>query len=171
MMLLLSYFFAYHPYDGIIWIWHKQKSAICSVKGKQIDARAKYDKQIIVLPTIRFRSPPARRGIRNQTESHAARIAILPTRTMDADRIRALIPTFSWGTPQWRPFGHMTREQALSYASPRITLDLAHPYGSGRAAAHTPNAHSLPLSSQAQSNRPRPVITHPQQTKTNDMKL
>ena len=76
-----------------------------------------------MLPTIRFRSPPARRGIINQTESHAARIAILPTRTMDADRIRALIPTFSWESPQWRPFGHMTREQALSYASPRSTLE------------------------------------------------
>lgn len=85
-----------------------QKGAICSVKGKQIDARAKYDKQIIVPPTIRFCLPSARRGIIKQTESHVARIAILPTRTMDADRIRALIPTFSWETPQWRPFGHMT---------------------------------------------------------------
>ena len=77
----------------------------------QLLSRVKYNKQIIVLPTIRFRSPPARRGIINQTESHAARIAILPTRTMDADRIRALIPTFSWKNPQWRPFGHMTHKQ------------------------------------------------------------
>ena len=30
--------------------------------------------------------------------------------------------------------------------------NLAHPYGSGRVAAYTPNVHSLPLSSQAQSN-------------------
>ena len=90
---------------------------------KQIDARAKYDKQIIVPLTIRFCLPSARCGIIKQTESHAVRIAILPTRTMDADRIRALIPTFSWGTPQWRPFGHMTCEQALSYASPQITLE------------------------------------------------
>ena len=74
---------------------------------------------------------------------------------MDADRIRALIPTFSWETPQWRPFGHMTCEQTLSYDFPQITLDLAHPYGSGRAAVHTPNAHSLPLSSQAQSKHGR----------------
>ena len=29
--------------------------------------------------------------------------------------------------------------------------NLAYPYGSGRVAAYTPNAHSLPLSSQAQS--------------------
>ena len=101
-MLLLSYFFAYYPYGGIIWIDTKKAQFVR--KGKQIDARAKYDKQIIVLPTIRFRSPPARRGIINQTESHAARIAILPTRTMDADRIRALIPTFSWGNPTMAAF-------------------------------------------------------------------
>lgn len=81
------------------------------LKGKQIDARAKYDKQIIVPPTIRFCLPSARRGIINQTESHAARIAILPTRTMDADRIRALIPTFSWGIPTmaaFRPHDQLT---------------------------------------------------------------
>ena len=100
-----------------------QKRRNLPLKGKQIDARAKYDKQIIVPPTIRFCLPSARRGIINQTESHAARIAILPTRTMDADRIRALIPTFSWETPQWRPFGHMTCEQTLSYAFPQITLE------------------------------------------------
>ena len=103
-MLLLSYFFAYHPYGGIIWIWHIQKSAICSVMEKQIDARAKYDKQIIVPLTIRFCLPPAHRGIIKQTASHAVRIAILPTRTMDADRIRALIPTFSWETPTMAAF-------------------------------------------------------------------
>ena len=35
----------------------------------------------------------------------------------------------------------------------RVPLwNLAHPYGSGRVAAYTPNVHSLPLSSQAQSN-------------------
>ena len=35
----------------------------------------------------------------------------------------------------------------------RVPLrNLAHLYGSGRVAAYTPNAHSLPLSSQAQSN-------------------
>ena len=57
-----------------------------------------------MLPTIRFCLPSARRGIIKQTESHAARIAILPTRTMDADRIRALIPTFSWGIPTMAAF-------------------------------------------------------------------
>ena len=81
-----------------------QKRRNLPLKGKQIDARAKYDKQIIVPPTIRFCLPSARRGIIKQTESHVARIAILPTRTMDADRIRALIPTFSWGNPTMAAF-------------------------------------------------------------------
>ena len=169
-MLLLSYFFAYYPYGGIIWIDTKKAQFVR--KGKQIDARAKYDKQIIVPPTIRFRSPPARRGIINQTESHAARIAILPTRTMDADRIRALIPTFSWETPQWRPFGHMTCEQALSYAFPQITLESCSSLrlrASSR--AHSQCAQPSSFITSSVQTWPRPVITHPQQTKTNDMKL
>ena len=172
MMLLLSYFFAYHPRSGIIWIWHIQKSAICSVMEKQIDARAKYDKQIIVPLTIRFCLPPAHRGIIKQTESHAVRIAILPTRTMDADRIRALIPTFSWETPQWRPFGHMTCEQALSYAFPQITLESCSSLrlrASSR--AHSQCAQPSSFITSSVQSWPRPVITHPQQTKTNDMKL
>lgn len=164
-------------YDSILmgishWIWHKQKSAICSVKGKQIDARAKYDKQIIVLPTIRFRSPPARRGIRNQTESHAARIAILPTRTMDADRICALIPTFSWGNPTMAAFRpHDPRTSAVL----RFPTDHFGSCSSLRlrasSRAHSQCAQLSSFITGSVQSWPRPVITHPQQTKTNDMKL
>lgn len=148
------------------------KSAICSVMEKQIDARAKYDKQIIVPLTIRFCLPSARCGIIKQTESHAARIAILPTRTMDADRIRALIPTFSWEPPQWRPFGHMTNRQALSYASPQIISESCSSLrlrASSR--AHSQCAQPSSFITGSVHSWPRPVITHPQQTKTNNMKL
>ena len=148
------------------------KKRHCSVKEKQIDARAKYDKQIIVPPTIRFCLPSARRGIIKQTESHAARIAILPTRTMDADRIRALIPTFSWGIPTMAAF--RPRDPPTS-AVLRFPADHFGSCSSLRlrasSRAHSQYAQPSSFITGSVQSWPRPVITHPQQTKTNDMKL
>ena len=146
-------------------------SMVCyKLNGKGVVKMKKSMKRLMC--GIRFCLPPAHRGIIKQTASHAVRIAILPTRTMDADRIRALIPTFSWETPQWRPFGHMTCEQALSYAFPQITLESCSSLrlrASSR--AHSQCAQPSSFITSSVQTWPRPVITHPQQTKTNDMKL
>ena len=149
-----------------------QKRRNLPLKGKQIDARAKYDKQIIVLPTIRFCLPSARRGIIKQTESHAARIAILPTRTMDADRIRALIPTFSWGIPTmaaFRPHDPPTSAVLRFPADHFGSCSSLRLRASSR--AHSQCAQPSSFITSSVQSWPRPVITHPQQTKTNDMNL
>ena len=152
---------------------NKKSANLSRKRGKQIDARAKYDKQIIVLPTIRFRSPPARRGIINQTESHAARIAILPTRTMDADlHPRSDSYLLMGQSPQWRPFGHMTREQSAVLRFPAehfgILLILTAP---GEQPRTLPMRTVFLFHHRLSPTRPRPVITHPQQTKTTQYEI
>ena len=52
-----------------------------------------------MLPTIRFCLPSARRGIIKQTESHAVKIAIFQTQTMDARHTRALTPYLLMESP------------------------------------------------------------------------
>ena len=106
------------------------------------------------------------RGIIKQTESHAVRIAILPTRTMDADRIRALIPTFSWETLTMAAFRpHDLRTSAVL----RFPADHFGSCSSLRlrasSRAHSQCAQPSSFITSSVQSWPRPVITHPQQTK------
>ena len=117
-------------------------------------------------PTIRFCLPSARRGIIKQTESHAARIAILPTRTMDADRIRALIPTFSWGIPTmaaFRPHDPPTSAVLRFPADHFGSCSSLRLRASSR--AHSQCAQPSSFITSSVQSWPRPVITHPRQAK------
>ena len=51
---------------------------------------------------------------------------------MDATRPRAVSYLLTGKAPQWRPFGHMDCENALSDALRRLLRKLAHPHSSGR---------------------------------------
>ena len=103
----------------------------------------------------------------NQTESHAVRIAILPTWTMDVIYIRALTPTFSWGKPHNGDLSiTWLANKTLSYVLPRATLESCSSLRL-RASSRVHSQCTQPSSFITGSVQSwlRPVITHPRQAK------